>query len=281
MSPSNKPGFEALKEQVKNIKAEVNATTAEDEAKATVRAEQELATVRGTKSAEMVTWYENHQDDGMEEVVGDAGGTFQILKITSGMSNNELIDGRRAAIGKIYNSETKTESDSVEAVFCYIGKYKLPSFTDKTDLKLNYIIGGFTASDTQPFILYVHGMALQSFWDFLGKVKKAKMTCKVPLFALRVIIGVGKRRSDSFNRDVDVWDITVKADNDNVPYVEMDIFKRDQYYKTIATFKDRIGAIAGESMNEDTEMVKANDVKLHQAVQETIATDDPEWVKGK
>ncbi len=111
------------------------------------------------------------------------------LKVTESNSNNELEDGTRSEVGKIFYTATKEEFDSVEVSIMSVSRgYYAEGMKKDDDPKFNQIVSGIILDSMKRFIMYVSGKRLQYLWDFgkeLSPFTKHK-EMPVPMMAFRV-----------------------------------------------------------------------------------------------
>lgn len=219
--------------------------------------EEKTLTTQNEMSPDLVNMYENDLDVGTE----DAGESlkFPHIKINTSMSKNELVSGKRQTSGYLYHSELKTEYPTIDCHICFIGKYQLPDFTNPSELKMNYIIGGVKEDDNTPFVAFVKGYSLQSMWDFMADMASTKARYKVPLYAMKITLATEERSHPKF-KTVDVWKFKINRTADGLPVVETDPNRAHSLKDLIPKFKEAIEMLAKRGYkDDDMNTMNAND----------------------
>ncbi len=207
-------------------------------------------------------FFQANVDLGTEDQ-GQAGES-PILKVVGAQTEAQLQDGTDATKGMLYHTILKQEFKEVEANILYIKKCQLPGMEDKTITKLNYVVGGFLREAKVPFICFVHGLALQPFWDYQKQMNTLVSVFKIPMFAQVVKIGSVKREGKGSGKakmyDTMSFEL-VKKDGTQLFETNkelLQVFVTGGVEKTKKMVNDTIKFAGGTSEEEDPYEAQAN-----------------------
>lgn len=175
-----------------------------------------------TQSAEVAQFFSEHAREGTEDM--GAGALPAFLKVTGGLSDNKLLNGEPSKVGRLYHTALKKDFERVSAHILYVRKCRLPNF-NKTEQKLNYLVGGFLTVEQVPFVLYIKGLGLQPFWDYQKEMGECIVNQKVPLFAQNVVISSIKRDGNVSGKvkHIDVPLISLEKNAEGIPLYETNL----------------------------------------------------------
>lgn len=179
------------------------------------------------KDSEVLALFKDDAQLGMEDM--GQGGSTPLLTLLSSQSNlikNDEKDasGNDLKIGRFFHSETRIQYENLEANILYIKEAQLPKFQKPDELALNYVIGGIIRDESKaPFILYIKGMSLSSFFAFKTDVQKLTSNKQqpIPMYALIVRIEKEVKESKGFGK-VNTAKLNIVRSENGFPMIETD-----------------------------------------------------------
>lgn len=214
-----------------------------------------------TNSAELLKMLADNVDAGSENV----GGKSPQLKIhsTGRSSTNQLKDGKEPNNGWYFYQPTQEQFEKVECHILSISKgYYVEDKMNPMNTKKRYnqLMGGVLIDRGVPkfFVMYIAGLKLRPMWDFMKEVADMKMKYKVPMYALKVLMGTEQVKTDKGMMWIPKFSI-VKND-DQTPMIVSDIraarFLQDRIRDAKNMFDIIIQANATEEAPKDLETVE-------------------------
>lgn len=236
-----------------------------------------------TTNDELLELFKQNAGVGTEDIE-ETGGWPQ-LKLTHKLSELELIDGQFAKPGMFYHSLTKKQYKSIRAHILYMNMAYLPNF-NKTGEQMNYVLAGVLIEEGQfiPFITYIKGKSLQSFWAFQKEVSSYVKHPKtpVPLFAIEVEFSVGEASTEKFGK-IKTIEIRVVKDDAGTPSVVSTVEIFQKLKSMVDNARQAVRSLLGSNAGPDVlQEVKKPDPQPEQenVVIDTVEEDFP-WDDDK
>lgn len=193
------------------------------------------------QSDELKALFSQDAQVGVEDM-GTSGKMPMLVMLSSqstAIKEDEKDDaGKDLKIGRFFHSETRKQYDSIEANILYIKEAYLPKYQKPDETSLNYIIGGIIRDETKaPFIMYIKGMSLSSFFNFKTDIQRVVSNKQqpVPMYALIVEISKEVKDSQGFGK-VNTIKLSLKRDKNGLLLIETDV-------PTIMWLKDGYGRV--------------------------------------
>lgn len=214
--------------------------------------------------SEVLALFKDDAQLGMEDM--GQGGSIPILTLLGANSNvikNDEKDtsGNDLKIGRFFHSETRIQYEKLEANILYIKEAQLPKFQKPGEFGLNYVIGGIIRDESKaPFIMYIKGMSLSSFFAFKTDLQKLTSNKQqpIPMYALIVRIEKEVKESKGFGK-VNTTKLTIVRSENGFPMIETD---KDALMWLRSGYERVKGSINSLLEKRDEEAVQAVDGEI-------------------
>lgn len=230
------------------------------------------------KDSEVLAMFQADAQMGLEDA-GDTGSTPMLVMLSSQSAaikeDEKDASGNDLKIGRFFHTGTRIQYDSPEVNILYIKEAYLPKFQKPDETALNYVIGGIVRDDSKaPFIMYIKGMSLSSFFEF--KTDVARVTGNkqqpIPLYALIVKMTKEVKESKGFGK-VNAVKLAIVRSENGFPMVETD---KD----TIMWLKDGYARVKS-SINSLVEKRDEDEAVQENVIEGEISTEEAEDIADK
>jgi len=230
------------------------------------------------KDSEVLAMFQADAQMGLEDA-GDAGSTPMLVMLSSQSSaikeDEKDAEGNDLKIGNFFHTGTRLQYASPEVNILYIKEAYLPKFQKPDETALNYVIGGIIRDETKaPFIMYIKGMSLSSFFEFKADIARVTGNKQqpIPLYALIVKMTKDVKESKGFGK-VNTVKVAILRSDSGFPMVETD---KD----TIMWLKDGYARVKS-SINSLVEKRDEDETVQENVIEGEISTEEAEDIADK